>query len=173
MERIGAFDERGQAARPQLAFSCYVFTGDGRLLLTMRGQTKKTWPGVWSNSCYGHPAPGESLAGAVTRVLGEELGLWHVTAEPVLPAFRYRVTSGDEVVESELCPVYRVVTDRQPSPDPAEVGDFEWVAWTDLVYAVATGDISVSPWCRLQVAELSSLGEDPARWPVAAAVSAA
>lgn len=173
MEQVESFDGQGLSpvrrlrTRTQLGFSCYVFTTDGRLLLTMRGHTKKTWPGVWTNSCYGHPEPGESLAGAVTRTLGEELGLRAVAAELVLPAFRYRVPTDDGV--DELCPVYRVVTDEPPRPDPGAVGDFEWVGWADFVYAVGSGDITVPPWCRLQVAELGVLGDDPTRWPTAGA----
>jgi isopentenyl-diphosphate delta-isomerase len=146
----------------RIAFSCYVFTSDSRLLLTMRGQTKKNWPGVWTNSCYGHPGRDESLDDAVERALHTELGLLSPAPELVLPTSRHHCVTGDE-----LCPVYRVVTDAAPHPDPAEVGDFEWVAWTDFVYAVATGDITVSPWCRQQVAELATLGDDPTRWPTA------
>ncbi|HWM01221.1 MAG TPA: isopentenyl-diphosphate Delta-isomerase [Actinophytocola sp.] len=164
MKHVTTFEE----GRAQLAFSCYVFTGDGRLLLTMRGPTKKTWPGMWTNSCFGQPEPGESLDDGVARVLGDELGLREVATDLILPRFRYRVTTEDRLGDGELlCPVYRLVTDQTPRPDPREVGDFEWVRWADAVYAVATGDITVSPWCRLQVAELSALGEDPTRWPVA------
>jgi isopentenyl-diphosphate delta-isomerase len=142
------------------AFSCYVFTSDARLLLTMRGQTKKTWPGVWSNSCHGNPDPGESTSAAVARVLRDELGLTAAAAELVLPGFRCATTG-------EAGPVYRVVTDEPPHPDPAAVGDYEWVAWTDFVYALTAGDLMVAPWCRPQVAALTALGADPARWPVA------
>lgn len=149
-----------------IAFSCYVFTTDGRLLLTMRGPAKETWSGVWANSCHGQPAPGESLRDAVIRVLHDELGLVDVDPELILPRFRYEAGEVDV-----LCPVYRVVTDDAPRPNPAEVGDFEWVGWPDFVYAVATGDIAVSPWCRPQVAELGVLGVDPSRWPVARAAA--
>jgi isopentenyl-diphosphate delta-isomerase len=148
------------------SFSCYVFTGDGRLLLTMRGHGKKVWPGVWANSCYGHPAPGESLPDAVSRTLRDELGLT-ARAELILPGSRHGLRAGGELTGG-LCPVYRVVTDEPPRPDPVEVGDFEWVRWPEFVHAVSTGDVTVSPWCPPQVAELSALGEDPARWPVAA-----
>jgi isopentenyl-diphosphate delta-isomerase len=153
-------------------FSCYVFTSDGRLLLTMRGPAKETWPGVWANSCHGHSAPGESLSDAVSRTLRDELGLPETGAELILPRFSYAVRENGVDV-SVLCPVYRVVTDETPHPDPAEVGDFEWVGWADFVYAVATGDIAVSPWCRPQVAALSVLGDDPAGWPVARVEDAA
>jgi len=88
--------------------------------------------------------------------------------ELVLSRFRYRSEGEDGVAENELCPVYRVVTDEVPSPEPGAVGDFEWVDWVDFVYSVASRDISVAPWCRLQVAELCALGEDPTRWPVVA-----
>jgi isopentenyl-diphosphate delta-isomerase len=152
--------------RSRSAFACYVFTSDARLLLTMRGQTKKTWPGVWSDSCHGHAEPGESIVDAVGRTLRDELGLAAaVVAEPVSrPGFQCVTASG----EREPCVVFRVVTDEQPHPDPAQVGDFEWVRWAEFVYAVAIGDILVAPWCGPQVAEVSALGADPLGWPVAA-----
>ncbi|MFY1598548.1 isopentenyl-diphosphate Delta-isomerase [Micromonospora sp. WMMD737] len=150
-----------------LAFSCYVFTSDAKLLLTMRSDRTRTWPGIWTNSCYGHPVPGEPVPAAVTRTVRAELGLSAPAPELVLPAFRYRATMDNGVAENAVSPVFRVVTDDRPTPDPAAIGDFEWVAWADFVYAVGTGDISVSPWCRLQVAELVTLGDDPTRWPTA------
>lgn len=144
----------------RLAFSCYVFSTAGRFLFTMRGPGKRTWQGVWTNSCSGRAMPGEPLTDAVARTLHRELGLVGVIAEPV--------RSGEPL--GGLWPVYRVVTDQIPHPGPAEVGDFEWVAWSDFVYAVTTGEISVSPWCRAQVARLRGLGADPIRWPVAETV---
>lgn len=149
-----------------LAFSCYVFDARGRFLLTRRAHDKLTWPGVWTNSCCGHPEPGEPLGGAVSRRLWQELGLTIEPPELILPAFRYRAVMANGLVENEACPVFRARTGAVPEPDPAEVAEFAWVDWACLVSDVLGGRQDVSPWCRLQVEELARLGPHPHRWPV-------
>lgn len=139
-----------------LAFSCYLFDDAGRLLLTRRADTKRTFPGVWTNSCCGHPAPGESLAAAVQRRVREELGVVPERLTLVLPAFRYRAAMDDGTVENEMCPVW---TARCPEgvvldPDPDEVGAHEWVEWASFRDAVLDGSREVSQWCREQVLAL-------------------
>jgi isopentenyl-diphosphate delta-isomerase len=149
-----------------LAFSCYVFDPAGeRLLLTRRAASKATWPGVWTNSCCGHPQPGEPLAEAVRRRLHEELGLAVADLRLLLPCFRYRAEMANGVREHELCPVFCAVTDREPTPHAAEVADHRWVAWRELASEVLAGARAVSPWCVAQVRELASLGDGPSAWP--------
>jgi isopentenyl-diphosphate delta-isomerase len=180
MEQVVLLDEHGESIGVadkatvhdrhtplHLAFSCYVFDPGGRLLLSRRALSKTTWPGVWTNSCCGHPGPGEPIAGAVTRRLRDELGLPVPDVDLILPKFRYRATMSNDVVENELCPVFRAVTTGQPRPVPAEVDSVEWVDWLPFANAVATGERAVSPWCRLQVEELVTLDPDPLVWPVA------
>jgi isopentenyl-diphosphate delta-isomerase len=150
-----------------LAFSCYVFDSRGRLLLTQRAWTKKTWPGVWTNSCCGHPAPGESIADSVHRRLEQELGVRATSLDLVLPRFRYRAEMDSGVVENEMCPVFRAHTDDQPAVNPDEVAATRWIAWADLAGGVANGRLALSPWCQLQIAELAALDGQPAEWATA------
>ncbi|MEV0679586.1 isopentenyl-diphosphate Delta-isomerase [Actinosynnema sp. NPDC050436] len=152
-----------------LAFSSYLFSPDGRLLLTRRALHKKTWPGVWTNTCCGHPAPGEDVASAVARRLVDELGLADVRLDLVLPRFRYRAVMDNGVVENEMCPVFRGLLDRDPTPNPDEVDDVEWVPWAEFAPAVLAGVRPISPWCVRQVEELAALGDDPWAWPVGSA----
>jgi isopentenyl-diphosphate delta-isomerase len=156
-----------------LAFSCYVFDGAGRLLVTQRALAKPTFGGVWTNSCCGHPAPGEPIADAVRRRVGQELGLELEELTLVLPAFRYRAVGGNGTVENELCPVFTATTFGDPRPDPTEVEAWEWVPWPQFRDDVRTDRREVSSWCREQVEALpldplSAPPADQAQLPPAA-----
>lgn len=136
-----------------LAFSCYLLDADGAVLVTRRALHKRTFPGVWSNSCCGHPAPGEDLTAAVRRRVAQELGTEVVGLRLVLPRFRYRAEQ-DGVVENEMCPVFVGTVAGEVAPDPEEVADVRWEPWATFRDGVLDGTREVSVWCREQVAQL-------------------
>lgn len=134
-----------------LAFSCHVFSPDGRVLVTRRALGKLTWPGVWTNSFCGHPGPGEDMTDAIRRRARRELGLTLGDLDPVLPGFRYRAVDASGVVEHEICPVFRTVVDADPEAAPDEVAEWAWVGVDALRAAVAATPFAFSPWLALQL----------------------
>jgi len=141
-----------------LAFSCYVFDGQGSVLVTRRALHKPTWPGAWTNSVCGHPAPGEQVADAVRRRGLAELGVRLVDVRLLLPGFRYRAVMPDGTVENEMCPVFTALADGDVHPVADEVDDVEWVAWPQFRTSALDGTRDLSPWC---VDQIRLLPEDP------------
>jgi isopentenyl-diphosphate delta-isomerase len=149
-----------------LAFSLYLFDGGGRLLMTRRALSKVTWPGVWTNSCCGHPMPGEPMTEAIVRRLAQETGLRVTGLREVLPDFSYRVRDVSGIWENEICPVYigTVAPDDVASggvalsPNPDEVMDWAWADWADVARSMATAPFAFSPWAVQQVDQLVSSG---------------
>ncbi|MDO5533361.1 MAG: isopentenyl-diphosphate Delta-isomerase [Propionibacteriaceae bacterium] len=140
-----------------LAFSTYLFDADGRVLITRRALGKTTWPGVWTNSCCGHPRPGEDIEAAARRRVREELGLEVTELRPAVPDFRYRAVDASGIVENEFCPVFiGHVASTSPTPDPDEVAEYAWVPWEDLVAAIAATPAVYSPWSVLQVPRVAA-----------------
>lgn len=138
-----------------LAFSVFIFNGKGEVLLQQRSFSKKTWPGVWSNSCCGHVMLHESTEAAARRRLKYELGISVDKLHLILPDFRYR-SEKDGVVENEICPVFVGFTSVQPVPNPDEVNDVKWVDWERFVIEVADTENGYSPWAREEVELLST-----------------
>ena len=179
MEQVVLLDEAGRATGVadklgvhhadtplHLAFSCYVFDAHGRVLVTQRALHKTTFPGVWTNSCCGHPAPGEPILETVRRRVGQELGIGLDELRLVLPAFRYRAVMADGVMENEMCPVFVATTSDEVHAEPDEVEAHEWVDWTQFRASVLDGSREVSRWCVLQV---EALPADPLAAPEASA----
>lgn len=151
---IGVADKmsvHGDDTPLHLAFSCHVFDARGRVLVTRRAVTKRTFPGVWTNAFCGHPGPDESIEDAVRRRGLRELSLPIGDLDLVLPDFRYRAVDAGGVVENEVCPVYRTVARDDPMPRPDEVDDWAWVIPADLVRAVTAAPFAFSPWLVLQL----------------------
>lgn len=137
-----------------LAFSCHVYSPAGEVLVTRRALSKLTWPGVWTNSFCGHPAPGDSMEDAIVRRSAFELGIRITDLELVLPDFRYRAVDASGIVENEVCPVYRAVTTDAVRANPDEVAEHLWVAPESLRAAALAAPYAFSPWLGWQLEQI-------------------
>lgn len=132
------------------AFSVFLFNQEGEFLMQQRALSKKTWPGVWSNSCCGHVMLHETVAAAAKRRLKFELGVTGVDLEMALPDFRY-LAEKDGVVENEICPVLIGIVDGEPKVNPSEVEQIKWVNWDEFVVSLDNPETDISPWAIEEV----------------------
>lgn len=142
-----------------LAFSCYIFRrSDNAFLLTQRALSKKVWPGVWTNSVCGHPAPGEAMEDAIRRRASYELGLESLEGiKALLPQYRYTTPPYNGIIENEFCPVYMAVVDDEPAPNPEEVEAFKWLPWDEYVHLLESDPDSMSYWAKDQYKQLKDV----------------
>jgi isopentenyl-diphosphate delta-isomerase type 1 len=129
------------------AFSLFLFNSKGQVLLTKRAVTKKTFPGVWTNTVCGHLSPEEDVVSAAVRRLAQELGITGVTVREVAP-YRYRFADKNGVVENEICPITVSYFDGDPRPHPGEVDEWKWMDWELFLADIRNNPEPYSPWCR-------------------------
>jgi isopentenyl-diphosphate delta-isomerase len=125
-QEIGTEEKLRAHAVPMLhrAVSVVVCHSDGRLLMQQRSLQKYHSAGLWSNTCCGHPRPGESPIDAASRRLAEEMGIQCIlTPAHVLS---YRLDVGDGLIEHELNRVFVGTFDGMPRPDAREVAGWTW-----------------------------------------------
>ena len=110
MEKLAAHRE----GRLHRAFSVFVFNAKGELLLQQRAATKYHSASLWTNTCCGHPRPGETLVAAGERRLKEEMGL----SIPLRTTFHftYRAELEHGLVEHEMDHVLIGTSDLDPHP---------------------------------------------------------
>lgn len=142
-----------------LAFSCYIFRkSDNKFLITQRALSKKVWPGVWTNSVCGHPAPDEAIEDAIRRRAQFELGIEKLDdISCVLPKYRYTTPPYNGIIENEFCPVFVAYVDQEPSPNPAEVEAYKWVTWPEYIAMLTEEADKMSYWAKDQYKQLQHL----------------
>jgi len=147
MEKLQAHVE----GRLHRAFSVFVFDRAGRLLLQRRSAGKYHSGGLWSNTCCGHPRPGEPVTEAASRRLFEEMG-FRTALHPIF-RFVYRAELDSAMVEHELDHVLVGSFEERPSPEPAEVDAWKWMELDLLREAVAREPQAFTAWLRILLSD--------------------
>ncbi len=128
------------------AFSLFLFNSKKQLLVTKRAVSKKTFPGVWTNTVCGHPGPDETPEIAAGRRLKDELGITSGDIRLVSP-YRYRFADKNGIVENEICPILVGHADTDPTPNPSEIDDWKWMDWQEFLGETQNTPDIYSPWC--------------------------
>jgi len=139
-EKLSAHLAPGRLHR---AFSVFLLDGRGRLLLQRRALGKYHSPGVWSNTCCGHPYPGEPPFAAAARRVGEELGVAPALMREA-GTVRYHHPDPDSgLVEQEYNHLFVGLVDDGLSPDPDEIAETAFVEPEELARLLEDKTFSV------------------------------
>lgn len=128
-EKLSAHVAPGRLHR---AFSVFLFDEHGRLLLQRRALGKYHSPGVWSNTCCGHPYPDEPPFVAAARRTGEELGLAPALMREAGTVRYNHPDPASGLVEQEYNHLFVGTVTAEPHPDPEEIGETAFVTPAEL-----------------------------------------
>ncbi len=148
-EEIGSI-EKIEAHRKALlhrAFSVFIFNGKGEMLLQQRALSKYHSPGLWTNTCCGHPRPGEPVDAGAARRLKEEMG-FEVPLKKIFD-FVYKTEFENGLSEFEFDHVFTGVYNQRPDPDPREVNDYCFRSSEDIERDLITHPERYSSWFKI------------------------
>lgn len=141
------------------AFSIIIWDSNGRMLLQQRAASKYHSGGLWTNTCCGHPRPGEDAGAAAERRLFEEMGL--ACRLSPLGTISYRAEFGNGLIEHEIVHIYRGLHDGAAvTANPEEAENFAWRTLEQVRGDVEADPERYSVWFREYVAAI---------WPTAMA----
>ena len=130
------------------AFSAFLFNAAGELLLQQRAESKRLWPGYWSNSCCSHPRRGESMDTATGRRLSEELNL--EADLRFVYKFQYQAQYGQLGSEHELCHVFLGQIDDDVHPNSEEIAAIRFIGAEKLEAELSQHPERFTPWFKLE-----------------------
>ncbi|HLD50962.1 isopentenyl-diphosphate delta-isomerase [candidate division WWE3 bacterium RIFOXYC1_FULL_40_10] len=142
MEKMEAH-EKGLLHR---AFSIFVFNIKGELLIQRRALKKYHCGELWSNTCCGHPRPGEDVIEAAKRRLMEEMG-FSCELTPLMEHY-YEVELDHNLKEHEITHVFVGNYDLEPNINIDEACDWEWISLEELAEEIEQDPEGFTPWFK-------------------------
>lgn len=136
--------------RRHRAFSVLLYDQAGRVLLQRRAAVKTRFASRWSNTCCGHPEPGQDVGVAAAERLFAELGVSpdQTTRLAEVGILQYRAAdpvSGKTEDEWDHVLV-ATFNGGSPTPDEAEVSDCRWISPRALPAAIIAEPDIYTPW---------------------------
>ncbi len=131
------------------AFSVFIFNREGDTLLQRRALGKYHSPGLWANSCCGHPRPHEEVEVAAGRRLGEELSF--TCPLTFLTTVCYTLKLEKDLWELEYTHVFKGYYEGPIAPHPEEICEIKWISPEELRSHVLAQPESYARWFRLYV----------------------
>jgi len=143
------------------AFSIFILRREAgqptEVLLQQRAASKYHSPGLWTNTCCSHPAPGENLLQAAMRRLKEELNLIGVELSDI-GQFHYIAHFENGLIENEYDHVLvGWHQDQAFTPNPEEIQACRWITLSDLEEELGQKPEQFTPWLKQALGIVQSI----------------
>ena len=153
-DEVVGFDEKLKIHREGLlhrAFSIFILNLKGELLMQRRALNKYHSPGLWSNTCCGHPRPGEQLLVAARRRLKAEMGLDCQLIEVGSLIYRQNVSGG--LIEHEFDHVLMGQSNVDPTLNLEEAIGWKRTSFDMLKREVSSRPMDFTCWFRIIITQ--------------------
>nr|AIE93877.1 isopentenyl-diphosphate delta-isomerase (idi, IDI) [uncultured marine thaumarchaeote AD1000_41_B03] len=128
------------------AFTALIFNGDGKLLLTKRGDGKMLWPNDWDGTVASHPRESETYVSSAERRMPEEIGIG--CKMNYVNKFEYHVPYKDIGSENEICGTLIGTVDSfdESSLIKDEISEIKWIDPDELKNELEENKDVYCPW---------------------------
>lgn len=133
------------------AFSIFVFDRRGRLMLQRRAEGKYHSANLWTNTCCGHPRPGETTEAAAARRLGEEMGFSCALQEVTTLIYQAQVPG--DLTEHEFDHIFIGGFDGEPALNPNEASQWCWAEIAALEQWLHAEPEAFTAWFKVILAD--------------------
>lgn len=133
------------------AFSVFIYRLNEQqeieTLLQQRHEEKYHCGGLWTNTCCGHPRPGEITSDAASRRLFEEMGIQSELKE--IGVFHYVASFNNGLTENEVDHVFIGTMNEKPiQPHPNEINSYRWITLEHLRVELQESPKQFTPWLK-------------------------
>jgi isopentenyl-diphosphate Delta-isomerase len=136
------------------AFSIFLFTNEGEMILQQRAANKYHSPNLWTNACCSHPMPNEIIENAATRRLKEELGI-EVNMQKIF-SFVYKADMDNGLIEHEYDHVFIGEYDTEIPFNTEEVASIKNISLQQLEISINQNPEEYTAWFLIAYPQLKN-----------------